>query len=161
MSKRDYSQTFGVAGAVIEKEGKILLVKETKNIAKDMWSLPAGWIEMGENPFDAVAREVKEETGYNFKPSHLLGIVSLYKPNLKEKFNITPHSIKIIFVGDISEEKADKLADDISEVKWFSPEQIYKMDNSKLRDIAIKKLVRDYFEGKRYPLELLSHIVSK
>ena len=161
MSKRDYSQTFGVAGAVIEKEGKILLVKETKEIAKDLWSHPAGWIEVGEDPLDAVKKEVKEETGYDFSPIHIIGIYSLYKKNLKEKFDITPHPIKIIFTGKISENSTGELAKDVSENKWFLPEEIYQMDKNTLRDIDIKQMVKDYFAGKKYPLELLTHIISE
>ena len=161
MSKRDYSQTFGVAGAIIEKEGKILLVKETKKIAKDLWSHPAGWIEVGEDPLDAVKKEVKEETGYDFSPIHIIGIYSLYNKNLKEKFDITPHPIKIIFTGKISKNSTGKLAKDVSENKWFSSEEIYQMDKNTLRDIDIKQMIKDYFAGKRYPLELLTHIMSE
>jgi ADP-ribose pyrophosphatase YjhB (NUDIX family) len=161
MSKRDYSQTFGVAGAVIEKEGKILLVKETKEIAKDLWSHPAGWIEVGEDPLDAVKKEVKEETGYDFSPTYIIGIYSLYKKNLKEKFDITPHPIKIIFSGKISENSTGELAKDISENKWFLAEEIYQMDKNTLRDIDIKQMIKDYFAGKKYPLELLTHIISE
>lgn len=161
MSKRDYSQTFGIVGAIIEKEGKILLVKETKKVAKDLWNHPAGWIEVGENPFDAVRREIKEETGYDFTPSYIIGIYSLYKKHLKDKFNITPHSIKIIFTGEISKNSTGKLAKDVSETKWFIPEEIYQMNKNTLRDIDIKQMVKDYFAGKKYPLKLLTHIISE
>jgi len=61
--KRVFTQTFGVVGAIIEKEGKILLVKETKKVAKGLWNHPAGWIDVGENPFEAVKREVNEKVG--------------------------------------------------------------------------------------------------
>jgi len=157
----DYSQTFGVVGAIIERDGKILLVKETKKIARGLWNHPAGWIDVGENPFESVKREVKEETGYDFEPEYIIGVFSLYKKYLKEKFDITPHPIKIIFSGKISENSTGELADDVSEMKWFSPEEIYRMDKDTLRDIDIKQMLKDYFAGKRYPLELLTHIISE
>ena len=158
---RVFSQTFGVVGAIIEKDGKILLVKEAKEIDKDKWSQPAGWIDVGENPIEAVKREAKEETGFQFTPTHILGVYSLFRKDVKEKFNITPHAIKIIFIGNISEEKKGELYDDVSETKWFLPEEIDKMDKNTLRDLDIKKMVKDYFTGKKYPLELLSHTVSE
>jgi hypothetical protein len=34
MAERVFTQTFGVVGAIIEKDGKILLVKETKASVK-------------------------------------------------------------------------------------------------------------------------------
>ncbi|MGM9986185.1 MAG: NUDIX domain-containing protein [Bacillaceae bacterium] len=38
------------------------------------WSLPAGAIELGETPAQAVIREVWEETGLIVKPTHLVGV---------------------------------------------------------------------------------------
>jgi len=157
MTKRILTQTFGAVGAILEKDGKILLVEETKETAKGMWSHPAGWIEVGEDPLEAVKREVKEETCFDFEPTYILGVYSLFKENLKEKFNITPHAIKIIFIGKISDNETGKLYDDISRTKWFTPEEIYQMDINTLRDLDIKKMVKDYFAGKSYPLNLLTH----
>ena len=157
MTKRVLTQTFGVVGAILEKDGKILLTKETKEIAKGLWSHPAGWIEVGENPLEAVKREVKEETCFDFEPTHILGVYSLFKKSLKERFGVTPHAIKVIFIGKISDNKTGELHDDVSETKWFTPEEIYQMDINTLRDTDIKKMVQDYFTGKSYPLDLLTH----
>jgi len=159
--KRILSQVFGAVGAIIEKDKKILLVRETKETARGQWSHPAGWIELGENPIEAIKREAKEETGFNFTPTHILGIYSLFKKELKEKFNITPHPIKIIFIGKISDERIGELFEDISEIKWFSLKEIEKMGKNTLRDLDIKKMVKDYFAGKRYPLDLLTHTISE
>ncbi len=159
--ERVFTQTFGVTGAIIEQNGKILLVKETKVRAKGKWSHPAGWIDVGEDPIEAVKREVKEETGLEFTPTHILGVYSLVKKHLKEKFKITPHPIKIIFVGNISDKKPEKLHEDVSETKWFSPEEIDEMGADTLRDLDIKKMVKDYFADERYPLGLLTHTVSE
>ena len=157
MAKRVLTQTFGVVGAILEKDGKILLVKEAKEVAKGMWSHPAGWIDVGENLIKAVKREVKEESGFDFEPTHILGVYSLFKKNLKERFGITPHAIKVIFIGKISDNKIGELYDDVSETKWFTAEEIYQMDINTLRDPDIKKMVKDYFAGRSYPLDLLTH----
>ncbi len=157
--KRVFTQTFGVVGAIIEREGRILLVKESgeKRHDEGKWNHPAGWIDLGENPIEAVKREAKEETGFDFTPSHILGIYSLAREDLQP----IHHPIKIIFIGDISNKEIGELSDDVSEKKWFQPEEIEKMDSNTLRDLDIKKMVKDYFSGKRYPLELLTHTISE
>jgi ADP-ribose pyrophosphatase YjhB (NUDIX family) len=40
------------------------------------WTLPGGRIEHGEDPYDAVVREVAEETGYQVRVEQLLGVDS-------------------------------------------------------------------------------------
>ena len=104
--------------------------------------------------------EVEEETGYEFTPKNILGIYSLVRKDIKKETGI-PHAIKIIFTGQINTYKKSELAEDISETKWFSPEEIYEMDQSILRDLDIKKMVKDYFEGKKYQLKLITHTISK
>lgn len=159
MSERVFSQTFGVCAALIEKGGKFLLVKEVKEIAKNQWNHPAGWIEVGEDPIEGVKREVKEETGYDFVPEYVLGVYSFYKSFTK--LNIAPHAIKIVFLGRISERPTGKLADDVSEAKWFTAEEIKNMDSSTLRDLDIKKMMEDYLLGRRYPLDILTHTIDQ
>lgn len=156
MTQRVFTQTFGVVGALIEKDGKFLLVKEKKLTAKDKWNHPAGWIDLEENTVEAVKREVKEETGFNFEPENILGIYILVKqesPNLH-------HAIKIIFTGKIYNQ-SEFMADEIAEIKWFSPEEIEAMDLNTLRDKDIKTMVKDYLGGKKYPLNLLTHTIQK
>jgi len=154
MAQRFFTQTFGVVGAILERDGKFLLVKEIKPIAKDKWNHPAGWLEVGENPIEAVKREVKEETGFDFEPKNILGIFSLSK---EVGLEIGHHGIKIIFCGDITEKQEKYLTDEIAEIKWFLLEEIESMDSNTLRDVDIKTMVKDYIAGKKYPLDLLTH----
>lgn len=156
MEKRIYSQTFGVVAAIIERSGKFLLVKEahTDSGEDGQWNHPAGWIEVGEDPIDAIIREVKEETGFDFEPTHILGLYSLVKKDTEP----IRHPLKIVFTGEISGEQ-DGLADDVSEIGWFSPHEIEGMNNSTLRDMDIKKMIDDYVEIERYSLGLLEHTV--
>ena len=154
--ERVFTQTFGVVGAILERDGKFLLVKENKSAVKGMWNHPAGWIDVGENPIEAVKREVKEETGFDFEPKNILGIYSICKPEA----GVLHHGIKIIYIGIISEKEAGRFEDEISEIKWFAPEEIEKMDDNTLRDFDIKIMIKDYFSGKKYPLDLVTHTIA-
>ncbi|MBU2540110.1 NUDIX domain-containing protein [Patescibacteria group bacterium] len=162
MANRVFTQTFGVVGAIIERDGKILLVKESQKKGPDegKWNHPAGWIEVGEDP-TGVLREIEEETGFSFTPIHILGIYSLIRKDLEKQLGQIHHPVKIIFIGTISDKRVADLADDVSETKWFTPEEIEAMDSKTLRDMDIKQMVKDYFSGKRYPLDLLTHTMQE
>ena len=129
-------------------------------MAKGKWNQPAGWIEVGEDPIFSVKKEVKEETGFDFTPTHLLGIYSLVKTVTAEGPE-DHHGIKLIFIGKISGKEEGRDLEEISEIKWFSPEEIYAMDRNTLRDLDIKQEVKDYLAGKRYSLDLLTHTVQE
>ena len=160
--ERVFTQTFGVVGGLLERDGKILLVREAQRKGPDneKWSHPAGWIDVGENPVEAVKREVLEESGFTFTPKHLLGIYSLVRKDVEKEFDATPHGIKIIFIGDISETQSGTLEDDVAETKWFFPDEIYAMDSAALRDVDIKQMVKDYLVGKRFSLDSIVHTVA-
>ena len=59
-----------VRGVVFD-EARILLVQERERAA---WSLPGGWVDVGESPSEAVTREVLEESGFATRPVRLLGL---------------------------------------------------------------------------------------
>ncbi|MBM3324643.1 MAG: NUDIX hydrolase [Calditrichaeota bacterium] len=62
--------------AVLEQEGKVLLVQRAVQPGKGYWCLPGGFIETGETAQDAIAREVREETGLECRPLELLDVCS-------------------------------------------------------------------------------------
>ncbi|MGD6776744.1 MULTISPECIES: NUDIX domain-containing protein [Bacillaceae] len=58
--------------AVIKNEKLEILFQYPRN--SDYWSLPAGAIEPGESPAEAVVREVWEETGLEVEPTSVIGV---------------------------------------------------------------------------------------
>lgn len=52
----------GVGVAVVDG-GRLLLVRRAMNPERGKWSLPAGYIDHGEDPKETAAREALEETG--------------------------------------------------------------------------------------------------
>ena len=67
---RDLLLVPAVAGVVHDSGGRLLLIER----ANGAWSLPAGAIEPGETPEDALRREVREETGLIVEVARLLGL---------------------------------------------------------------------------------------
>jgi ADP-ribose pyrophosphatase len=55
----------GAVAIVPLLDGKVLLVRQYRApIDKEIWELPAGTIEPGEEPLECAKRELEEETGY-------------------------------------------------------------------------------------------------
>ena len=52
-----------IVGGIIEKDNKILMVKEAKKKCYGKWNVPAGHLEDGETIFEGTSRETFEETG--------------------------------------------------------------------------------------------------
>ena len=52
-----------VAGGVIERDGRLLLVRNRRRDGSEDWSTPGGVIDPGETVLDGLTREVEEETG--------------------------------------------------------------------------------------------------
>jgi ADP-ribose pyrophosphatase YjhB (NUDIX family) len=51
------------AGVLIEQAGRVLLVQRTQDPGRGLWTLPAGFVDAGEDPAVAAVRECLEETG--------------------------------------------------------------------------------------------------
>jgi len=80
---------------VIFQDDKILLVRE---LSDGGWTLPGGWVDVGEPLSRAVEREVREEAGYVVKASRLLAV---YDRNLHGHPPYLFHSYKIFVQCDV------------------------------------------------------------
>jgi 8-oxo-dGTP diphosphatase len=67
-----------VAGVVFNEDGDLLLLRH-RYWVPDVWGLPGGIVESGERLEDALAREIREETGYTTGEKHLLQVASGYR----------------------------------------------------------------------------------
>ncbi len=64
-------------GAVIMRDGEVLLIKRGKPPKKGDWSLPGGAQELGETVHGALKREVREETGLEIEVLDFLDTIDL------------------------------------------------------------------------------------
>lgn len=151
-----------MVGGILEKDGKVLLVKEADTSKFDFgkWGLPAGAVDPGENPVEAVSREVREEAGLDFTPTHIVGIYSMVRKDLESRLGQLVQRVGIIFTGTVKNYDQENLHSDVSETKWFNPDDIYAMDQETLRTTDGKKMLKDYFSGKRLPLDTVTHMIQ-
>ena len=64
------------AGAVVELDGKVVLVRRGMNPMRGYWSLPSGYVERDEAPDQTAVRELEEETGLRVAVDNLLNVYS-------------------------------------------------------------------------------------
>ncbi|MGM0509076.1 MAG: NUDIX hydrolase [Fusobacteriota bacterium] len=111
-----------VAIVAITDEGKVLLVSQYRTaVKKNLWEIPAGLVEDGEDPKKAAKRELEEETGYranqieevakiHTNPGILSGSILLYRASnlVKTKQNLDED--EYIEIGEFYMEEAKKRA---------------------------------------------------
>lgn len=108
----DYQNPKIVAGAVVLKGEKILLCKRAIEPRKGFWTLPAGFMELGESVEEAAMREAQEEALADIEIDRLLAVYSvprigqvqvMFRASLKGDYGVGPESeeVKLVEWKDI------------------------------------------------------------
>lgn len=89
------------AYAVILRGDQILLSRLAPSIsAEELWTLPGGGLDHGEDPRDAVIREVREETGLDALVSDTARVYSAHIPAAwREGRRVDAHALRIVYDG--------------------------------------------------------------
>ena len=66
-----------IAGAVCVWEDKVLLCRRAIDPRRGFWTIPAGYLELGETAAEGAAREVVEEAGAKIQIGGLMGIYEI------------------------------------------------------------------------------------
>ena len=64
------------ATCIVERQGKVLMIKRDNQVGYGLWSMPGGYVDRGEVVEEAAAREVQEETGLLVQVQRLVGLFS-------------------------------------------------------------------------------------
>ena len=100
----DYQNPKIVAGSVVVKDGKILLCKRAIEPRKGYWTLPAGFMELGESVEEGAMREAQEEALADIKIDRLLAVYSvprigqvqvMFRASLEGNFGVGPESEEV------------------------------------------------------------------
>ncbi|HZM20547.1 MAG TPA: NUDIX hydrolase [Anaerolineales bacterium] len=100
------------AAVLVEEDGQVLLVRRVGEPFRGYWTLPAGFINSGEDPAQAAARECLEETGLSVRVTRLYDIIAGREHPSGADFVIV-YNAEVI-AGEL------KPSDDADAAEWFA-----------------------------------------
>ncbi len=116
MTQREYPPRplVGV-GAVLLHEDRVLLVQRGKAPREGIWTFPGGLVELGERIFDAVRRELWEETGVRAEPLEVVDVYEIIDRDAQGKvqYHFVVVEVLLRYVSGIPRATSDAAA-----VRW-------------------------------------------
>lgn len=119
---QEYANPAPTASAVIRDEaGRILLARRAYDPGAGLWDLLGGFMNEGEEPLEALGRELREETGLEVEPEHFLGAwLDRYADELDDA---APWTLNLYWTARAVSGDA-QAADDVAELRWFGPDEL-------------------------------------
>ncbi len=125
---------------VVFQEGKLLMVKERSD---GCWTLPGGWVDVGESPREAVVKEIHEESGYETQPTKLLAVYDRNKHGHPPLFyHVHKLFIRCELIGGRPAESLET-----SEVAFFGANEIPHLSLTRV----VPSQITRFFEHYRHP----------
>jgi 8-oxo-dGTP diphosphatase len=121
-----------VVAVVTDPEGRVLMGRRGPEVAAPgRWSLPGGFVSFGEDPTDALSREVAEETGLSISTARLLD-ASLNAADPAKPVVVLTYAVEV--VGTAAPD------DDLTELGWFEldalPPLAFELDRERIAQSA-------------------------
>jgi ADP-ribose pyrophosphatase YjhB (NUDIX family) len=108
----------GVRAGVFRDDGAILLVREAND---GLWSLPGGWADVNQSPEQCIAREIREESGFEVRVRKLAAV---WDQERRPPAPLRPfHIWRLFFVCDIAG-GSPRTSIETTETGFFAEHQI-------------------------------------
>ncbi len=142
-----------ICGGVVEKDGKYLLVQESKAKCYGKWCLPAGHLDVGETLFEGAIREIKEETNCDVE---LTGICEI--DNQRRQDDIF---VSFVFATKLLTDTVKPQAGEILAAEWFTYEEAIALGDQLRAPEWIISALTNYRDGKIMPLDFIDITTKK
>ena len=145
-------------GVLIQKRGKLLLIKE-KGWAnkKYLWNIVKGTFDPQKDKdiFETAKREAWEEAGATIRVRDILNILFLKKrPGVFIQFNFVADLVGSR-VAIANRNMQRKYREDITELRFFTKEELRRMRRNKFIGERTYQSVRAWLRGERHSKSLL------
>ena len=119
-------------GVLIERDGSVLLVRRAVDPQRGKWTLPAGFVDAGEDPKQAAERECREETGLAVRATDLLDVLA------GQEHPRGAHII-IFYRGEVLGGTL-QAEDDVDRAGFFSPDALPPLAFSSTKKVLLRFL---------------------
>jgi 8-oxo-dGTP diphosphatase len=143
--KREYPDRPVLAvGAVVVKDGKVLLAKRGAEPGRGLWSLPGGAVHPGEEMKAAIARELREECGIEVAVEEAAEVVERMIPDaegrLRYHYVILDYRARWL-QGDLSP------SEEVEEARWVDPGDLHQYRMTRGTADVIRRLLARQHDG--------------
>ena len=122
MTSREYPERPWVGvGALIFREGRVLLVRRGHAPSLGEWSIPGGALEVGETLAEGVKREVREETGLEVEPVATVDVVDRIARD--DAGRVQFHYVLVDFLCRVTG-GSEACADDAVDLRWAAMDEL-------------------------------------
>ncbi len=129
ISKREVVHHNGGAAILVVVDNKVLLEKQFRYpFDKVVYEIPAGKLELNEDPLEAAKRELEEETGYIANDIVSLG-------DVYPTVGYSNEVIKLYLTTDIKEGKLNLDEDEVIDIAFYDLDKVNEMImNNEIQD---------------------------
>ena len=112
-----YRNAKPTAGALLVRDGKLLLGRRGVEPFRGWWDIPGGFLEPWEHPVEGLVRELREETGLAIQVGALFDVgVDAYGDH-------GDYTINFYYLASAPAGEPQP-ADDVTELRWFAPDAL-------------------------------------
>lgn len=108
-------------GAVVVRDGKVLLVLRGREPGRGLWSLPGGVVHLGETLRSAVIRELREECGIEVAVAETAEVVERMVPDAEDRMQyhyvILDYQAKWL-QGELA------ASEEVEDARWVDPDSL-------------------------------------
>jgi len=135
----------GVAAIISDADARILLQRNKEG----KWNLPAGAIDPGEKPAQAIVREVFEETGLSIRPDRILGVIG-GAPEYRMTYpnGDVIESTTMIFECEVVGGELAPQDDETGELQYFAPDEMPNLIVPYPAELFTRAIRGTFFEWK-------------